>query len=165
LNAQSLFLRKRKGRHTENGGSFAESPFQEAEIIEPINEVVRRFDAVLWHDSKLTGLRFYSTESEERVEVSVELRQEHGSLAPSVVIFMDCVYAETEMYLAAKRVCSDDIASGTCYVSSQWIKSVAEKYPHDTFDGYLHFRIHLIEPGGMLNVLAKDFSILRHASE
>ncbi len=123
------------------------------------NPTIQRFNEIRWHDSKLVSLCFYRTGGEERVKVSLELLGEGGSLTPAELIFKESTYIEADVYLEGKRVCSDDISSADCYVSSEWTKSLSERNPYDSFEGYLHFQLYLIPPGGTINVLARDFSL------
>jgi len=121
--------------------------------------VMERFNAIRWHDSKLRGLCFYREESEERVRIYVELLEEGSTLKPASIIFRESTYINLEVDLEGKSVCSDDISDAECYASSDWTKALSARNPHDSFEGYLHFRVSLIPPGGEINILAKDFLI------
>jgi hypothetical protein len=127
--------------------------------VQMMNSTIQRFNAIRWHDSKLVGLCFYRAEGEERVKISLEMLGEGGALTPAEMIFGGSTYVALDVDLEGKRVCSDDISSAECYASSEWTKSLSEKSPYDSFEGYLHFQLYLIPPGGTINVLAKDFSL------
>ena len=127
--------------------------------VQMMNSTIQRFNAIRWHDSKLVGLCFYRAEGEERVKISLEMLGEGGALTPAEMIFKESTYVALDVDLEGKRVCSDDISSAECYASSEWTKSLSEKSPYDSFEGYLHFQLYLIPPGGTINVLAKDFSL------
>jgi hypothetical protein len=81
-----------------------------------------------------------------------------GVLTPAEIVFTGSTYVALEVDLEGKRVCADDISGAECYASSEWIRTLSERNPHDSFEGYLHFEIGLIPPGGTINILAKDFS-------
>lgn len=124
-----------------------------------MDSIAERFKAIRWHDSKLLALSFYRAEGEERVKVTLELLEKDGSLTPAEVIFRGSAYVEADVYLEGKCVCSDDISSAQCHETSEWTRAVSQNNPYDNFDGYLHFEICLIPPGGTINVMAKDFSL------
>lgn len=124
-----------------------------------MDSVIERFNNIRWHDSKLLGLSFYRTDSEEQVRISLQLLGQGSDLNPIDIIFRGSTYIEMDVDLEGKRVCSDDISDGECYASSAWIESLSAKNPHDSFQGYLHFQIYLIPPGGTINLLAKDFTL------
>ena len=122
--------------------------------------IIQRFDGIWWHDSKLFSLSFYRKGSEEQVKISVGLRGPGEVFTPTEIIFKDTAYIASDVYLAAEHVCADDISSGCCYASSDWIKSLSERNPYDSFDGYFTSRpIYLCPPGGTINILATDFAI------
>lgn len=127
-----------------------------------MEDVVQRFEGIRWHDSKLVALCFYRAGSEEQVRISLELLEQGGALRPAEIIFAESAYLETDVYLQAKRVCSDDISSAQCHTSSDWIMALRDRNPHDTFEGYFHFEIYLIPPGGTINILAKEFVLKTH---
>jgi hypothetical protein len=133
--------------------------------VQTMDTTIQRFNNIRWHDSKLRGLCFYGAEGEERVKISLELLGKDGALTPAEVVFKGSVYTEMDVYLTAKRMCSDDISSAECYLSSDWKTTVSEPSPFDIvlgnrgFEQYLHFRISLCPPSGTINVLAMDFSL------
>ena len=121
--------------------------------------IVQRFNAMRWHDTKLLGLSFYRTiEDEEEVKISLSFLGNNGWQAPSDLIFRESTLIDMQLDLEGKSVCSDSIASAFCSVSSDWIKTLSEQNPHDNFEGYLHFKISMIPPGGVINILGKDFT-------
>lgn len=123
------------------------------------DSIIQRFDAIRWHDSKLLGLSFYRANSEEQVKIFLQLLGDIGVLTPTEIIFKGSTYVKLEVDLEGKRVCADDISDAGCRASSEWIKTLSDQNPHDNFEGYLHFAIELIPPGGKINILAKDFAI------
>lgn len=134
------------------------------------DSAVQRFNAMPWHDSKLVGFSFYRAGEEEQVKISLELSDESGALTPAEITFRECAYVEAKVYLEAKRMCSDDIADAECNRSSDWKKDVSNPGPYDVIrgdrhlEGYLHFRISLCPPGGIIDILAKDFVLASEAS-
>lgn len=127
--------------------------------FQTMDSIIERFNAIWWHDSKLLALSFYRTVLEEQLRISVQIIGEGGALTPAEIVFKECTYVGLEVYLAAKRVCSDDISDAHCHATSEWIKTLSAQNPYDSFEGYLHFRISLCPPGGTINILAKDFSV------
>ena len=127
------------------------------------NPITQRFNSISWHDSKLVGFELFKSEEEDRVRLSLELLGEDGSLTPTKIVFNDCVYCQTNVYLAAKSMCSDAISNAKCYESSDWKRGVSEPSPYDPirggrgFDDYLHFNVSLCPPGGTISILARDF--------
>jgi hypothetical protein len=126
--------------------------------IQTANSTIQRFNATRWHDSKLLGLCFFRKGSEEQVKITLQLLEDGGALKPVDLVFKGSTYVELEVDLEGKRVCADDIVSAECYSSSEWTRTLSERSPYDSFEGYLHFHISLIPPGGTINILAKDFS-------
>ena len=130
-----------------------------------MEDVIQRFNRIEWHDSKLRGVSLFTVGSEEQVKISLELLGEGSAYSPVEITFRDCAYFEAEVYSHAKLQCSDDINGAACYASSQWKTSVSEPGPFDPILGgrgledYLHFEIYLCVPGGIINILAKDFSL------
>jgi hypothetical protein len=133
--------------------------------VELVNLTVQRFNSLFLHDSKLVGMSLFKVEEEDRVKLSLELLGEDGTLTPAEIIFKECVYFQTDFYLAAKSMCGDDISNAKCYASSDWKSMVSEPGPYDPIQGgrgieeHLHFSVSICHPGGTINVLAKDFSL------
>ena len=124
------------------------------------NTITQRFNDLPWHDSKLLGFSFYREGSQELARVSLQLLEKNRALQSVELIFHESTYVALEVDLEAKSQCSDDISDAECSESSDWIRTLSERNPYDSFEGYLHFSIYLIPPGGSINVLAKDFSLL-----
>jgi hypothetical protein len=125
-----------------------------------VSDVAQRFGSLPWHDSKLLGLSIHRSESEDRVAIRVSLRQPTPSNGKLVdVVFLETTYFEGTVDLEGKRVCADDISTASCRTSSPWLASLAKSNPHDSFEGYLHFEIYLVPPGGLINILARDFAL------
>jgi hypothetical protein len=121
------------------------------------NSTIQRFNAIRWHDSKLLGLCFFRAGSQELVKISLQLLEEGGALRPVDLVFEESTYVKLEVDLEGKRECSDDISDAECSAESEWLRTLSERNPYDSFEGYLHFSISLIPPGGEINILAKDF--------
>jgi hypothetical protein len=127
--------------------------------VQTTSSTIQRFNSIHWHDSKLLSVSFYRSASEELVKISLQLLGEGGLLTEADLIFKGSTYVKLEVDLEGKRVCADDISDAECYASSEWTRALSERNPHDSFEGYLHFSISLIPPGGAINVLAKDFVV------
>lgn len=130
---------------------------------------IERFNSLRWHDSKLVALCFYKFDGEDRVKLSLELIGENGALIQAEMVFKECAYLATNVFLEAKSMCADDISGAKCYESSDWKRAVSEPQPIDVIRGnrgldqHLHFSISLIPPGGTINLLAKDFELLENS--
>ena len=121
------------------------------------NSTIRRFNSIRWHDSKLLSLCFYRAGSQEQVKISLRLLEQGGALRPVDLIFEESTYVKLEIDLEGKCQSSDDIFDAECSAESEWLRTLSERNPYDSFEGYLHFRISLIPPDGTINILAKDF--------
>lgn len=132
--------------------------------------VAERFNAMPWHDSKLLGLALLRTGGGDEINLSLQLRADDGRVTPAEIVFKDCGYAETNIYLEAKRLCADDIAEAECNLSSDWKDFVSQPGPYDPVRGgrhleeHLHFRIDLCPPGGSIDILAKNFALSSEGS-
>src|SRR5437762_60066 len=102
-----------------------------------MEEVIRRFNDIRWHDSKLLCFSLSRSDSSEQVTLSLMLRNEQGEFVATEAVFLQSTYVNMDVDLEGKRVCADDISSGQCYASSEWTKSLAERNPYDNFAGYL----------------------------
>jgi hypothetical protein len=132
--------------------------------VQMTNSTIERFNGVRWHDSKLLGLCFYREGLEELVKLSLKLLEKDGALTPVDLLFRESTYIKLEVDLEGKSQTSDDISDAECSAESEWLRTLTAGNPYDSFEGYLHFRISLIPPGGAINILAKDFSFEPTAS-
>ena len=123
------------------------------------DSTIQRFNAIPWHDSKLLGLSFYRENSLEVVKISLHVLEEQGALKPAELIFRESTYVKLEIDLEGKSQCSDDISWANCSAESDWLRTLSAENRYDSFDGFLHFKIELIPPGGEINILAKDFTL------
>lgn len=123
------------------------------------DQITQRFEVLPWHDAKLMSLSFCRREANDEDEVVATLvfQRDGGWQRPSKLTFKESTLIDMQVDLEGKRVCSDSIASASCSLTSDWIRSLSDQNPHDSFEGFLHFRISLIPPGGSVNILAKDF--------
>lgn len=128
------------------------------------DSAVQRFNAIPWHDSKVLGLCFYREGTEELVKISLQLLGDQGALKPAELVFRESTYIKLEVDLEGKSQCSDDISDANCSAESDWLRAMSAANPYDSFQGFLHFKITLIPPGGTINVLAKDFALASPAS-
>jgi hypothetical protein len=127
---------------------------------------LERFNALQWHDSKLVGVAFFdSPDGDDQMKLSLEML-DGGGLSSAEIILLGCVYFRCDVNLAAKSMCSDDISFASCYESSEWKDAVSLSSPADPiqggrgFEGHFHFRVELCPPGGMVDILAKDFVLV-----
>jgi hypothetical protein len=122
-----------------------------------LNSIAQRFNSIRWHDSKLSTLSFYRVGSEELVKISLKLIGENGAHKPINLVFKESTYIKLDVDLEGKSECSDDISDAECLIESELLRTLTNQNPYDNFQGYLHFCIELIPPGGTINILAKNF--------
>jgi hypothetical protein len=124
-------------------------------------DIAERFNQIAWHDSKLLEVSSYQSPD---AEGCVRLRVALGGLAPMVrlvdVLFLHGSYIEMDIDIDGKALCGDAISEAYCPTTSPWLDKLLANHYRTNFYGYHHFRVVLVDPGGSLNVLAKDF-ILR----
>lgn len=122
-------------------------------------DVAKRFNELPWHDSKLLELSIYRSAGEELVHMLVAFVQRNGAYLLSDVVLAQSIYIDARIDLVAKQECADDIASGHCCSSSPWFDEFKGAHPVESGSDYLHFRIDLIPFGGLIDVVARNFSI------
>jgi hypothetical protein len=123
------------------------------------DSIISSFNAVRWHDSKLLSLAFHRIEKQDEVSVSIQMQNGVGQLTPSTLLFEGSTYIRLEVDLEGKRVCADSIFSATCQAESDFLTNLKKANPYDSFQGYLHFRIELVPPGGWIDLLATGFQL------
>jgi hypothetical protein len=87
--------------------------------------------------------------------------QRNGAYVLTDVVLTQSIYIDARVDLVAKQECADDISSGKCYSSSPWFDEFRGAHPLDEGIDYFHFRIELIPFGGMIEIVARDFSVAR----
>ena len=126
---------------------------------DPLSDIQARFRKIPFHDSKLVEVqiaRGIGTSDDVALEILMR-----DTSAPYRLTFTAAAVFEARLDLDAKRVCGDDIAAGECLLRSPWMDSIEQANPHDTpLQGFAHFIVQLIHPGGKINVLARDFQFL-----
>jgi len=132
--------------------------------IQTKDSTMQRFNSIRWHDCKLLGLSFYRENSLEVVKISLQLLDEQGALKSAEMLFHESTYVKLEVDLEGKSQCSDDISEANCSAESDWLRTLSAGNPYDSFEGFLHFSIELVPPGGAINILAKDFLLVSTAA-
>lgn len=133
--------------------------------VELTNTTMQRFNSLFLHDSKRVSVSVFRVQEDDRVKLSLELLGKDGSLTPAQIVFHGCAYVQTDLNLAARLMCSDDISNAKCYESSDWKAMVSEPSPYDPIQGgrgfekLLHFSVSMCPPSGSINILARDFSL------
>jgi hypothetical protein len=143
-------------------------------------EICRRFNDLLWHDSELRGVRVnYSANAighENRYEVilNVDLRsskiaavQEH--LEPVEIKFWQARIFHSDLDLLGVAYCGGDISGARCEEKSDFMRQADETrianfdLPQDEepLAGFKHFRISLCPPSGQINIIARDFEVVK----
>ena len=119
----------------------------------------QRFGELLWHDSELREISLFRSDSLDCLRIRVMMRLEKSARRLVDITFRDSTNFEADLDLAGKQLCSDAIWSASCLPSSSWRDKIMQNHPGNGFEGQLHFRIDLVDPGGLINILARDFSV------
>lgn len=127
-------------------------------------QVCDRFNSLFWHDSKLTGMEVIRREELNRDDAVLRLqmwRAKGQPLQRARLLLKNAAILSLNIDLDGKRLCADDIATGFCSQSSAWFDELKKAMPYEEkpLEGYLHFSIRLIPPGGEINVAAVDFDL------
>jgi hypothetical protein len=139
-------------------------------------DIPERFNKLLWHDSKLQGIRIQRRSGSPFDEISLDIalyvdRQPNGyERRPVSITFSSWRYVRMGMDLESKRLCSDDISEAWCEKDSVLKKQIEEKISHEPMQArpekerplaehYL-FRILLITPGGEMIIVARNFELV-----
>lgn len=132
-------------------------------------EVIGRFRALPWHDSKLLGVRLEDRGAEKTslLELEVDLRKEGGAFSRVRVRFELPRAVQIEFDLLAKRLCGHDIANGLCQRANDSRSEFARRidtgfdlYHGESIAGLFEFSINMIHPGGWIKVLAASFAVV-----
>jgi hypothetical protein len=94
------------------------------------DNVCTRFEALLWHDSKLVGVNISRNEASQTEEITLILsmwQSNDKSLSPAKVVFKECMFVRMDMDLEGKRLCADDICTGQCVRTSEWMQMFQKK--------------------------------------
>ena len=117
--------------------------------------IARRFDDLGWHDAALGRVTIYHEGMEDRVSIAIGFTGR--SQLSTVVTFRHCAYVQMDIDLIGRQQCSDHIATAYCSESSPWLDKLKSENPQYDYKDLLHFKVELISPGGILDVLARDF--------
>jgi hypothetical protein len=125
------------------------------------------FSSLPWHDSELLGWNVgYGNDDEAIVTFQVGFCKSEIVTGRAEVQFHDCRGFYTNVDLLAKRLCSDQIASGYSEraekLAAAFVKELSDRfdlYPGESMNGLYVFRLKLIHPGGELVVIARSFSL------
>jgi hypothetical protein len=122
-----------------------------------------KFNEVQWHDSKLRSFAVVRKDDGDAVILNLEVRgMSEGELTPATLTLSNTTYLRVEMDLDGKYQCADDISSARCQVDSALRDELLRsqfKHSPSALDGYYHFDLYLIPPGGRIQVFAKEFEL------
>jgi hypothetical protein len=146
--------------------------------IDPKGDVYNRFNALLWHDSRLVSFILSRKEKGEGRGYNVSLRLDlytdtHDSVQecirrPTEITFIECRMVQATVDLLGLTYCNGDVSDGYCQAESEF-KTRVEQNMMETFllsqppqplAGFAHFHIQLIHPGGDIHILAKGFTAI-----
>ncbi len=129
-----------------------------------VDDICNQFEKLRWHDSKLKEFRLYEVANRDEVSIEILWVPVSGNdWTAGKVIFSNCTYLINDMDLDGKRLCADSIACGICEIDSELKhRLIREQFPLEPrhLDDFLHFNIHLIDPGGDIHIFAKSFEVL-----
>jgi hypothetical protein len=135
-------------------------------------EISKRFEQIWWHDSKLGGIAIVADKG-SRGDVVLQIHLLTGDpskkyeWSPVEVRFLETRIFQCELDFLGLRYCGSDIACGTCPDQSNFLTHVQtdiiNKFdlPQTAADlaNLRHFCIEFINPGGEINIIARDFEI------
>jgi hypothetical protein len=125
------------------------------------------FSDLPWHDSELLELRIgYGTAQHPTVTLDIVFRESRAGGGRKEVQFNEArgIYADVD--LLAKELCSNQIASAQCEVADESAEPFVERlqerfnlYRGETMSGIFLFTLELINPSGVILILARSFSV------
>jgi len=129
--------------------------------------VCERFNELQLHDSRFVDVSILRRTERESHEVRVDLeieRETPGGFSSQAakLVFIDCTFLKIDLDLDGKVVCGDAIARSRCTEHSELREALERgplKYEDSPLEGYFHFSIFLIPPGGEMHVFARDFAL------
>jgi hypothetical protein len=132
-------------------------PYHEALMTE---EIIERFSRIAWMNMALISLK--TDRKDEVDDFLIEVIDQCSEIEKRFELrFADTTYVRMSVDFASKRANSDSIASAGCRSDSSWKTSLIKANPYDNFDSYLDFEIGLVPKGGLINLLARDFTLRR----
>ena len=118
------------------------------------------FNGLPWHDSQLLGVTISASAEEEKQSVVLDLAFRAGrEWRVTAATFRECTIVQLDLDLDGMRVCGHSINTARCLRESPLKEQLTRtklKYEDNPLDDYYHFRIAMINPGGELNIVAKD---------
>src|SRR5258708_9235895 len=137
-----------------------------------------RFSQVPWHDSKLTDLYLLRDDETKKcdlrlgLDLNVAFSKERIERSKSLAVFKECRILQVDLDLLGVLICGGDIASGVCYEDAvdfeRRRRNKAQQFDfpqrYNPLEKCLAFLIEMINPGGEIVVLAKDFELVGEAT-
>lgn len=146
-----------------------------------MQQICKKFNTYNFHDSKLISFRLIRNEMKEDVtsedicfemELLKDQRPGHYKWKKAKLTLKDCRIVRMNLDLLGKRWCSDDIDSAGCEAESPLKNYIQREYfqkesigldaihwSENALAEYLHFNITLVQPGGAIDIFAKDFEL------
>ncbi|HEV7747249.1 MAG TPA: hypothetical protein VGO56_19795 [Pyrinomonadaceae bacterium] len=134
--------------------------------------VCSRFEGIRWHDSRLFDLSLLREPAEKKYDLRLSLNLIVGFLEGKsqrrmrTAVFTDCRILRTELDLLGVLLCGGDIASASCYSDAVEFERgtnetgfIGLPQSHIPLEECLAFLIELINPGGQILVIARDFEL------
>lgn len=128
------------------------------------------FNSLQWHDAKCGSIRLQPVENIHELICEVQMppsTAQSNARKRCTLRLVDCAYLEAALDLDGKRIVGGALAIASCDVTSDWKEAIQKKLVAEdanSLASYLHFRLRFINPGGEINVLAKDFVLAERQS-
>lgn len=135
------------------------------------NDICESFNSLIWHDSKLRGIRIcHRDDNIDDIVLDIEIRPTASELehVPMTVVLEDVAFFICDLDVQGKRECGDDISSAKCSDQSELKTKLQEerlKSSPNALKEYFHFHFYLIPPGGTVDVLAAAFRITNGSAD
>ena len=129
------------------------------------NGICESFNSLMWHDSKLRGIRIRRRDDEiDDVVLDIEIRRTASELehAPMTIVLEDVAFFICDLDVQGKRECGDDVSSAKCSDQSELKTKLQDERIENSPNAlkeHFHFHFYLIPPGGTVDVLAVGFRI------
>jgi hypothetical protein len=130
-------------------------------------DITSAFSSLPWHDSEFLGWSVLDgDDGRSNVTFDINFNSTELVTGRAEVKLHDCRGFYTDVDLVAKRLCSNQIATGYSEHAEEsdaaFVKDLTDRFdlhPDESMDGLFVFGIKLIHPGGELVVIARSFSL------
>lgn len=85
------------------------------------------------------------------------------SYKPITLTFLHCFIVGMEIDAIFGHAAGHTMDTGNCSALEEWKWTLVEMHPDSDVREYLHFRLELCAPSGVVNIVAKDFRLIARA--